>query len=151
MWTPDPARPGLAKTRGEALVRAQTATWLRGSDARFRAMFDAADLVSEGSVKEDGTGALWFGTTSLILPWPEGLSTPPARAFVAAVAARDPHVRLRAVRSAHREACVRAPGVLGRADCEVRVEVGDRGLRIDVDVQAPLTLPRARKPSVGGP
>jgi len=137
----DASGPGLAKTRGERLVRARVVTFLRGSDARFRAMFDVADVVSEGAARGDGEQAVWYGTTSLILPWPDTLSVPAERTFVAAVAARDPHVRLRAVRTAHREASLRAPGALGRAECELRVEAGDDGLRIDVDVQAPLTLP----------
>jgi hypothetical protein len=136
-----PSRPGLAKTRGERLVRVRVVTALRASDGRFREMFDGADVVSEGAVQESDTGATWFGTTSLVLAWPASLGDATSRAFVAALAGRDPHVRLRALRIAHREACLRAPGSLGCAECEVRVGAGDDGLRIDVDVQAPLTLP----------
>ncbi len=143
----DSRRPGLAKTRGERVVRVRVVTVVRSSNGELRAMFDAADVMSEGSVRprQTATGApVWYGSTSLILPWPPGLggsqAPAPARAFLAAVAARDPHVRLRAVRIAHREASLRAPGVLGRAECELRVADGDGGLRIDVDVQAPLTL-----------
>jgi hypothetical protein len=134
------SRPGLAKTRGERLVASRAATWLRGSDGRFRAMFAAADAVSEGSVRHEGAGPVWYGTTSLALPWPHSLA-PASRDFVAAVAAQDLHVRLRAVRAAFREASLRAPGSMGRATCEVRVAAREDGLRIDVDVQAPLTLP----------
>jgi len=133
--------PGLAKTRGERLVRVRVVTALRTSDARFRAMFETADVLSEGSVVSASSVSTWFGTTSLILAWPPGMVSPAERAFVAALASRDPHVRLRAVRVAHREAALRAPGSLGCLECEVRVEAGDDGLRIDVDVQAPLTLP----------
>jgi hypothetical protein len=141
MSAPNEPRPGLAKTRGERIVQARVVTWLRGSDARFRAMFEAADVVSEGSVRRDDAHAVWYGTTSLVLAWPSTLSRAPTREFVAALAARDPHVRLRAVRTAYREASLRAPGALGRVECEVRVGARDDGLRIDVDVQAPLTLP----------
>ena len=133
--------PGLAKTRGERLVRARVLTFLRGSEGRFRAMFDAADVMSEGAVEVEGDDAVWYGTTSLILHWPADLGSPVVRDFVAAVASRDPHVRLRAVRTARREACLRAPSPLGRVECELRMEARDDGLRIDVDVQAPLTLP----------
>ena len=80
---------------------------------------------------------VWYGTTSLILALPEG-SSAAERVFIAAVAARDLHVRLRAVRIAHREAACRAPGTLGRSSCEIRVVAEERGVRIDVDVQAPL-------------
>ena len=139
MESPLALRPGLAKTRGERLVRARAVTWLLASDGRFRTLFERADAVSEGQVKLEGSASVWYGTTSLVLAWPASLS-PSSRAFVAAVASRDPHVRLRAVRTAHREASVRAPGLLGRAECEVQVVARDDGLRIDVDVQAPLTL-----------
>jgi hypothetical protein len=140
MTVSDALRPGLAKTRGERLVRSQVVALVRVSDGRLRAMFDAADVVSEGSVRSDRDVSVWYGTTSLILPWPQGLSVSRARDFFACIAAKDPHVRLRAVRTAHREATLRAPGSLGRAECEVRVAAREDGLWIDVDVQAPLTL-----------
>jgi hypothetical protein len=68
------------------------------------------------------------------------------RAFLAAVAERDVHVRTRAIRAAVREAAVRAAADtglgagsrLGRSQCEIRFAVDPRGVRIDVDVQAPL-------------
>ncbi len=132
--------PGLAKTRGEPLVRVDTRTCVRVSDGRLRAMFELADVVSEGSARVESAVTVWFGTTSLVLPWPTTIS-PPERSFIAAMAALDPSVHLRAVRTAHREASLRAPGALGRAECEVKVSEADEGLRIDVDVQAPLTLP----------
>jgi len=113
-------------------------------------MFEAADTVSEGSVKIEDGGAVWYGTTSVILAWPASLADS-SRDFVAAVAAKDPHVRLRAIRLAHREACLRAPGALGRVECEVSVAAHADGLRIDVDVQAPLTLPRNAELSGRGP
>jgi hypothetical protein len=141
MSAEDLRRPGLAKTRGDRLVRRIAGTWLLGSDGRFRAMFEAADVVNEGAVRGVGALAEWFGTTSLILPWPPSLQDPASQAFVAAVAERDPHVRLRAVRVARREASLRAPAPLSRVECEVRFATDGAGLRIDVDVQAPLYLP----------
>ncbi len=36
------------------------------------------------------------------------------------------------------EAAARAPSSLGRSACELRVSTDPRGVRIDVDVQAPL-------------
>ena len=52
-------------------------------------------------------------------------------------------MRVRALRAAHREAASRAPGRLGRLSCEVRITADPRGVRIDVDVQAPLIERRA--------
>ena len=98
--------------------------------------------MSEGSVREERTGRVWYGSTSLILP-----AAPDQAAFLTALAARDVHVRLRALRTAHREACLRAPGRLGRFTCEMRVLPDRGGVRIDVDVQAPLIEGRAHAKS----
>ena len=106
---------------------------MRASDARWREMFEKADIVSEGSVLDDRQGRVWYGSTSLILP-----ADASDAAFFAAVAERDVHVRVRALRAAYREARSRAPSALGRFSCEVRVAPDARGVRIDVDVQAPL-------------
>jgi hypothetical protein len=118
---------------------------VRAEDPRWRDLFARADIVSEGSVREemrDGRSTrTWYGSTSLILPTGEGEEAE----LAAAVAARDLHIRLRALRTAHREACLRAPGRLGRFSCEIRVAPGPRGVRIDVDVQAPLIEGRVRQ------
>jgi hypothetical protein len=76
---------------------------VRASDARWREMFKSADIVSEGRVRDEAQGRVWYGSTSLILP-----ADPPDVAFFAAVAERDVHVRVRALRAAHREAGSRA-------------------------------------------
>jgi hypothetical protein len=96
-------------------------------------MFETADIVSEGSARTEAQGRVWYGSTSLILAASAGDAP-----FFAAVGARDIHVRLRALRAALREASSRAPGRLGRLSCEVRVSADPGGVRIDVDVQAPL-------------
>jgi hypothetical protein len=93
---------------------------------------NAADVVSEGSVREEIGGRMWYGSTSLILP-PHG-----DPALLAAVAEHDVHLRVRAVRTAQREASVRAPSRLGRLACEIHVRPEGDSVRIDVDVQAPL-------------
>jgi hypothetical protein len=113
------------------------------SDATWRGLFETADAVSEGSVVEESDGPVWYGSTSVILPAPAD-STPPRLAFLAGVAERDLHVRLRAVRIAQREAQLRAPSTLGSCSCEIRVRSEERGVRIDVDVQAPLIV-KARR------
>jgi hypothetical protein len=135
-------RPGLAKARELPLVLARPTTLVRAADARWKQLFDRADVISEGSARDEETGRVWYGSTSLILS-AEGDDP----AFLAALAARDVHVRLRALRTAHREACLRAPGRLGRFACEIRVEPDPRGVRIDVDVQAPLIERRSRTKS----
>ena len=114
----------------------QTATRVRGTDVRWRDLVEAADVVSEGSARVEARGNVWYGSSSLILRVPEASES--ERDFLAAVADRDVHVRLRALRVALREATVRAPAALGLSHCEIRVQSDARGVRIDVDVQAPL-------------
>jgi hypothetical protein len=131
-------RPGLAKARAEPVVLARQMVLVRASDSRWRDMFDRADVVSEGGVRAEALGRMWYGSTSLIL-----LAEASEAPFFAAVAERDVHVRVRALRAACREAGSRAPGRLGRISSEVRIAADPRGVRIDVDVQAPLIERRA--------
>jgi hypothetical protein len=137
-------RPGLAKARQRGIVRIETVSRVRGDDAVWRALFERGDVMSEGRVGRGANGEeVWFGSTSLILPLSRE-QDPRLRPFVAGVAALDLHVRLRALRVATREAHSRAPGPLGTVACELSVGEDDRGLRIDVDVQAPLIASRSR-------
>jgi hypothetical protein len=139
-------RPGLAKARGLPFVLARQTLVVRAFGPRWLELFEGADVVSEGSVRVEPGGRIWYGTTSLILPLPRpdpGEHDGNGAALFAAVAARDLHVRLRAVRLARREACLRAPGRLGRLSCEIQVRPVSQGVRIDVDVQAPLIERRA--------
>jgi hypothetical protein len=115
---------------------------VRATDGRWRELFERADVISEGGPRDEPQGRMWYGSTSLILPSDEG-GHGGDTAFLAAVAERDIHVRVRALRAAYREASSRAPGRLGRISCEVRITADPRGVRIDVDVQAPLIERRA--------
>jgi hypothetical protein len=154
-------RPGLAKSRRPSPVLITRGARVRTIDARWRDAFDAADAVSEGAWRTERTGQVWYGSTSLIVPL--DAETDEERAFLAAVAERDLHVKTRALRVAVREASVRAAaeapaelggGVrLGKSQCEVRFAVDPRGLRIDVDVQAPLidVSGEARRRGVAAP
>lgn len=135
----DPSpRPGprLRKARQPALVERRDG-FVRTTEGRWRALFAEADVISEGAVRAEGAGRVWYGSTSLILELPVDIPVE-ERAFVRAVAEKDVHVHVHALRCAHREAQSRAPGQIGRVVCELRFEDDPRGLRIDVDVQAPL-------------
>ncbi len=132
-------RPGLAKARALPLARERRGVFLRTTDPPWRALFDRADVMTEGGARDEASGLVWYGSTSLILR-----ATPDAdAALLVALAERNVHVRLRAMRTAHREASLRAPGRLGRFVCEIHISTDDEGLRIDVDVQAPLIERRA--------
>jgi hypothetical protein len=139
---PRMTKPGLAKGRRPPLVAVATHARLRVVEARWREAFASADVVSEGAARAEphASGALvWYGSTSLIVPL---AASEEERVFYAAIAERDLHVRTRALRIAAREAAARAcatgPLCLGRSVCEIRVSTDPRGVRIDVDVQAPL-------------
>ena len=125
--------PGLAKARSLPLLIARNAALLRAVDPAWQMLFERADTVSEGAVRNEAHGRVWYGSTSIILP-----TRASEASLLAALAARDVHVRLRAMRAARREACSRAPCRLGRMNCEIRVAPDARGVRVDVDVQAPL-------------
>lgn len=129
--------PSLAKTRAPALVE-RKGEFIRTTEGRVRELFASADALSEGAVKEEASGdRVWYGSTSLILVLPVESSLED-RALLRAVSEKDVHVHMHALRAAHREAQIRAPGQLGRLACDVRFSDDPRGLRIDVDVQAPL-------------
>jgi len=128
--------PSVAKARAPELVE-RGGRILRTTEGRWRELFAGADAMSEGAVKEEQGERVYYGSTSLILGLP--VETPVEdRTFLRAVAEKDVHVHVHALRCAHREAQSRAPGMLGRTVCDVRVSEDPRGLRIDVDVQAPL-------------
>ena len=111
--------------------------FVRTTEGRWRDLFSDADAMSEGGIKDERGERVWYGTTSLILGLP--VETPvEERAFLLALARKDVHVHVHALRCAHREAQSRAPAMLGRTACEVTFSEDPRGLRIDVDVQAPL-------------
>lgn len=122
---------------------------VRGSSARWKELLDTADVMSEGGEREDDGGPAWFGSTSLIVA--VDATSDEERRFMASVAVRDPHVRLRAIRIARREASSRASAPLGRATCEVRASADPRGVRIDVDLQAPLIVGARRGARTGRP
>jgi hypothetical protein len=112
--------------------------FVQTSEGRWRDLFEAADAISEGAVKEERSGErVWYGTTSLILGLPVETSLED-RAFLLEVSKKDVHVHVHALRCAHRDAQSRAPAMLGRVSCELHFSDDPRGLRIDVDVQAPL-------------
>jgi len=127
--------PSLVKARTPKLVEEKT--FVRTTEGRWRDLFRDADAMSEGAVKTEVAGRVWYGSTSLIIELPVETSLED-RAHLRGIAEKDVHVHVHALRCAHREAQSRAPGMLGRTICDVRFSDDPRGLRIDVDVQAPL-------------
>lgn len=111
---PPSTGPGIAKIRRVPLVRTAVRELAASLDGRWRELLEAADIVSEGAVRVERGGPRYYGTTSLVIEAPGE--------DVAKIAASDPHLRVRAVRIAVREAGTRAAGSLAR----VRVELSFR-------------------------
>ena len=128
--------PSVRKAKSPELIE-RAGPFVRTTEGRWRDLFAKADAMSEGAVKDEKGELVYYGTTSLILGLP--VETPvEERAFLRALAEKDVHVHVHALRCAQREAQSRVPGMLGRTVCELRFSDDPRGLRIDVDVQAPF-------------
>ncbi len=142
---PARARPGLRKAPRPPLVQARRLQVARAVDGRLRELLERADVMTEGKALQEAAGWVWYGSTSVILRL--GGVPEEERTRFCAVARHDLHVRARVVRLAHREASLRAPRALGRVSCELRFLPAPEGLRIDVDVQAPLIERRRARSS----
>src|SRR5450432_2851444 len=103
--------PGLAKAQKPPLVTQKTMRLVTSSDARWAELFEKADIVSEGAPRDVGAQRSYFGSTDIVLVAGEK-EHHGSTADLVSIAACDPHVRLRAVRMARREAAQRAGGPL---------------------------------------
>jgi hypothetical protein len=130
--------PGPHKTKGLPIVEQRTVQMWRSADYRWRELFESADVISEGATRNESDGPTYYGSTSVLLPLESrGGRVPDADAGrVLRVIAVDPHARLRAVRIACLEAQLRAGAPIGRIHAELFVRRDERGVRIDVDVEA---------------
>jgi hypothetical protein len=125
----------LAKTGQAPLFADRTLVLVTSSDARWAELFEKADVVSEGAPRPSGDERVYFGCTDIVLHLPlERAGQTPTR--MAAAVARDPHVRVRALRAARREATQRAQGPLDRLSAEITFGINDRGVVVHVEVEA---------------
>lgn len=141
MHAQTPRGPGLAKTKRPALARERVVHLLAGADGRWRELFDVADVVSEGASHGEGQARRYFGSTSILLGT-GGALTPLELPLATKLASVDPHVRLRALRAARREAATRAGGPLGRVHAEISVRGVETGVIVHVDVEAEVAPER---------
>jgi hypothetical protein len=107
-------------------------------DGPARQLVETADIMSEGLARLEGAGSVYYGTTSvLFLASPRGGSLPPEDVEnLSRLFARDPHLRLRVLRIAVREARARAQGELGRVSAEMDVRSSDAGVVVTIEVVA---------------
>jgi hypothetical protein len=137
--------PGLVKIRSVPLVQRRVVELCTAHEGRFRDLLDAADVMSEGQVSIEDGALVYHGTTSvLLLRLSHGglLPDPDLDVDALAIVLRgDPHLRLRALRIAHREATARAGSPIGSARADLRVDAGARGVIISIEMSAPLRRP----------
>jgi len=153
------ARPGLAKTEAQPLVFKRAVELVMSSDYRLRQLFERADVMSEGKIREEPDGRTYYGSTSVILPFvSHGGGVPDeSAAEMLRLLAIDPHARVRAIRIACLEAQVRARAPIGRVRAELSLRRDRRGLCIDVEVEARVfeesrtSAPDAEVMSAGAP
>jgi hypothetical protein len=132
-----PRGPGLAKTRGDRLFLRRAVELRASVPGAMAAFVRAADVVSEGDVREEGGRRVYYGSTSLLLV--EGARVEvPGSIGLCALLASDPHVRLLALRVAVREAAHRAGAGAGPASAEIAFREVRGGVLATVDVTVPL-------------
>ncbi|MDC0745306.1 hypothetical protein [Polyangium mundeleinium] len=136
--SPPRTRPGLVKAGPGPLVRRRQLDLVAAEDGPVRAMVEGADIVSEGMPQTEGDGIVYYGSTSvLLLARSRGGTLPdPDLASMAALLACDPHLKLRVLRIARREACTRVQGELGPVRAEIDVRASAAGVVVLVDVVA---------------
>jgi hypothetical protein len=126
-------------------VRERTISLISVEIGPWRDLIEGADVVSEGSTREEAGGIVYYGSTSLLIaPRSRGGPLPDRRVEqVAALLRHDPHVRVLAVRVAHREASARAAS-LGPIRAELVVATSPCGLELSVDVVAHVLRARVK-------
>ncbi len=124
--------PGVVKVRHPRPQTTRVASLTRADDGLWAQLFRRADIVSEGATDHEDEGVVYRGSTSILL---QGVGQLMHAAEV------DPHLRLRALRMARREAQVRAPGLLDVARMDMIVRLVGSVVRIDVDVEARVEQP----------
>lgn len=140
--------PGLSKTRRLDLIQRRSVELWQSADYRWRQLFEAADVMSEGATRIEPEGPVYYGSTSVLLAVvSRGGAVPDDRVEdIVRIIAADPHARVRAVRIACLEAQLRAGGRLGRIRAELFVRRDRRGVRVDVEVEARVFEEASTKP-----
>jgi hypothetical protein len=140
-----PRGPGLAKTSEMPLFHSRTLLLLSSSDARWEKLFEKADIVSEGAPRGEGQERSYFGSSDIVLPVRPERAGDTMESLAGAIA-MDPHVRVRAVRMARREAQQRAQGPLDSLRAEITVSPCAHRVTVHVEVEARVFPDRRAEP-----
>ncbi len=147
------ARPGPKKVQRLPIGSRRSCVLLQSVDYTWRELLEGADVVSEGAVRREVEGLVYYGSTSVLLvPTVHHQKyTDADLEMLANLLTADPHARVRAVRIACLEAQLRAGCDIGAVKAELTIRRDTRGVRIDIDVEAPVlsesTLPRSKSGS----
>ena len=118
---------------------------MAASDGRLRELFDDADVISEGRAGIEGGELVYHGSTSVRL----GRGDDAGIEALARMATLDPHMRLRALRIARREASARAGGPIGTLRAEVSFDATATAATAATTAPATATkLPQAGRSQV---
>lgn len=133
-----PPGPGLAKANARSFVRRRRMDFVAVEEGPLQQLVEKADVISEGLARIEAAGSVYYGTTSVLLvASSRGGALPDADVEnLSTLFARDPHLRLRVLRIAVREARARAGGDLGRVSAEMDVRSSPAGIEVTIDVVA---------------
>jgi hypothetical protein len=137
--------PGLSKIRSVPLFHAERVEVVRVNTGRLREVMDQADVMSEGSVRHEGEKLVYYGSSSLRLPFE--LRHGESIDRVLARMKRDPHVRLMALRLARRELTARVVGRIGTMQAEIDIGLRANAVEVHVDVVAEIDQRRVETTS----
>ncbi|MGC4063524.1 MAG: hypothetical protein QM784_02510 [Polyangiaceae bacterium] len=132
--------PGLVKSKQAPLLERRVRGFVRCTDYRWRELFDHAEILSEGAVRTDAEGRVYYGSTHIRLFDGRlfGANDAVARNDFRQLMERDPHARLRAMRIACLEAQVRSGTSFEWTRTEVRFSSDSDAIDISIDVEARL-------------
>lgn len=130
--------PSIAKSRQVPLGEPRMRPLVRCTDYRWRELFEGADVISEGAVRDEEQEQIYYGSTSILLKDQShgGGYSDAERSLINQLLNVDPHARIRAIRIACLEAQLRAKTDIDSVRAELVIAEESRGVRITVDVQA---------------
>jgi hypothetical protein len=112
--------------------------FVQSIDYSWQQLFEKADVVSEGAVRSEADGPVYYGSTSVLLATTAygGVYANADRDALMRLVEADPHARVRAVRIACLEAQLRARQAIAAIRAELTIRRDTRGVRIDIDIEA---------------
>lgn len=131
-------RPGPKKVQRLPIASRRRCEFVQSIDYSWRQIFEAADVVSEGAVRSEADGPVYYGSTSVqLIPAARGQDySKQDEDELVKLLHVNPHAKVRAVRIACLEAQLRAGCPIGAVKAELTICKSARGVRVNVDVEA---------------